>query len=148
MKLAAPTVRDLARRLMAQEAGECEPSETQAHAAFRVCEKLRLHLSKLVGAAGFQCLLARALALARAEVLWLEAVQVKTNGSLEGLDLGETAQKRAADETARGGVALLVHLLGLLVTFIGEALTLRLVRDIWPDAPLDEPNLGAEERPQ
>jgi hypothetical protein len=34
------------------------------------------------------------------------------------------------------------QLLGLLVTFIGEPLTLRLVRDAWPDAPI--PATGAE----
>jgi len=30
------------------------------------------------------------------------------------------------------------HLLGLLVTFIGEPLALRLVGDAWPDAAVDE----------
>ena len=35
-------------------------------------------------------------------------------------------------------VAITAHLLGLLVTFIGEPLTLRLVREAWPDASLDE----------
>ncbi|HVK09314.1 MAG TPA: hypothetical protein VM597_11100, partial [Gemmataceae bacterium] len=34
---------------------------------------------------------------------------------------------------SEGGVEVVAHLLGLLVTFIGEPLTLRLVRDAWPD---------------
>ena len=33
-------------------------------------------------------------------------------------------------------VSIITYLLGLLVTFIGEPLTLRLVRDAWPDADL------------
>jgi hypothetical protein len=33
-------------------------------------------------------------------------------------------------------VAVVAHLLGLLVLFIGDHMTGRLVRDVWPDAPL------------
>jgi circadian clock protein KaiC len=40
-----------------------------------------------------------------------------------------------------GGVALLAQLLGLLVAFIGENLTLRLVREVWPKAPLNDLDL-------
>jgi len=38
-------------------------------------------------------------------------------------------------------------LLGLLVTFIGENLTVRLVRDVWPDAPVNDLDSVAEENP-
>jgi hypothetical protein len=38
-------------------------------------------------------------------------------------------------------------LLELLVTFIGEPLTLRLVHDTWPDASMNEANLRSEENP-
>jgi hypothetical protein len=34
-------------------------------------------------------------------------------------------------------VALTAHFLELLVTFVGEALTLRLLREAWPDALLN-----------
>ncbi len=36
------------------------------------------------------------------------------------------------DELFEGGVVLVAHLLGLLVAFIGEGLTLHLMREIWP----------------
>jgi len=39
-------------------------------------------------------------------------------------------------------VTLLAQLLGLLVTFIGEALTVRLVREVWPKVPLDDLDFG------
>ena len=45
-----------------------------------------------------------------------------------------------------GGAAVVAHLLGLLVTFIGEPLTLRLVADAWPDADVNELSARAEER--
>ena len=38
------------------------------------------------------------------------------------------------------GRAVVAHLLGLLVTLIGEPLTRQLVRDEWPDAAVDEPD--------
>jgi hypothetical protein len=48
------------------------------------------------------------------------------------------------DETLKGGASLVAQLLGLLVTFIGVALTMRLVRDIWPDAPYDSTDSETE----
>jgi hypothetical protein len=45
-----------------------------------------------------------------------------------------------------GGVVLLAQLLGLLVAFIGENLTLRLVREVWPKVPLDDLDFGKGEK--
>lgn len=112
----------------------------------RAAEELRRHLSKLVGVAGYYALLARALALARTEASWLEGVQVKADGSLDGFV--ETALKQDPEEAMKGGEVLLTQLLGLLITFIGETLTLRLVCDIWPEVSLydrNDRNVGAEE---
>jgi hypothetical protein len=146
MKQATPAARDLARKLLTQEADGNAPSETDAHAALRTFEKIRLHVAKLVGAAGFQALLARALALAKAEVPWLEAVRVQADGSLEGF--AEAAQQQNADVAAQGSATLLAQLLGLLITFVGNYLTLRLMCDIWPDACQNDSNPGTEETPQ
>jgi hypothetical protein len=108
--------------------------------AVRVCEKLRLPLARLAGAAGFRSLLSRAVAMAKAEVPSLAAAQVRADGSLEGLDGPGPDQDAGAGGEA--GVVVVAQLLGLLVTFIGEPLTLRLVRDAWPDASL--PAAGAD----
>lgn len=86
MSTASPGTRELARRLVALEAVRDEPPVAGGSEAVRVCEKLRLPLSKLVGVAGFRSLLSRALAIAKAEVPLLIAVQVRADGSLEGLD--------------------------------------------------------------
>jgi hypothetical protein len=75
-------------------------------------------------------LLSRALALANNDVRWLKAVHVSADGSLEGVD--ELAGQLSQDEVAQGGVLLVVQLLGLLLTFIGVALTVHLVREAWP----------------
>jgi hypothetical protein len=126
-----PEVVALASRLMAYEATVIKSGELNS-AAFRVCEKLRQPLSRLAGLTGFRSLLSRALALASGEVRWLKAVHVSADGSLEGLDEGQA--QWSVDEIAQGEVVLIAQLLGLLVTFIGEGLTWRLVQEAWPDA--------------
>ena len=40
---------------------------------------------------------------------------------------------------------IVAQLLGLLVTFIGEPLTLRLVRDAWPNASVAGLDTGSDE---
>src|ERR1019366_9458164 len=117
-------------------------SETKTPAAFLVGERLRPHLARLMGKVGFRELLSRALALANAEVPWLRAVHVKADGSLEGLD--ELGAQVDPDEIFEGRVVLLAQLLGLLVAFIGEKLTLRLVREGWPKLSLNNLNYGTE----
>jgi hypothetical protein len=135
MSRATPKTRDLAERLVACETKANKSSETRTLAAFLIGEKLRPNLATLVGNAGFRALLSRALALANAEVPWLRALHVKADGSFEGLD--ELEAQVDPDEIFEGGIVLLAQLLGLLVAFIGEDLTLRLVREIWPTLSLD-----------
>jgi hypothetical protein len=150
MRQADPTVQTLARRLLAHEAieadeaGESRDAEPRAdaaqvaEAAEAAFEKLRLHLSTFLGPDGFQTLLERALTLARAEFPWLGVVQAGDDGSLKGLLLA-AAHGRDPAEAADGFTAVLAQFLGLLVDFIGEDLTLRLLRGVWPalDAPSD-----------
>lgn len=87
-----------------------------------------------MGAAGFRALLARALVLAAADAPWLGSVRVTAGGALEGLDGAAAPVSEKA--FVRGGVELIAQLLGLLTTFIGDDLTLRLVREVWPGATL------------
>jgi len=124
-------MRDLAQRLLAYEAAALNSSEQDTFAVFRVSEKLRGPLSTLAGATGFRTLLARALTLAKTHAPGIGAIQVKPDGSLEGL-----SELHDDGEVAEAGVLLIAQLLGLLVLFIGENLVLRLVLDVWPDLPI------------
>jgi hypothetical protein len=130
-----PESRHLAQRLLTYEAVTGENSEPPESAAFRVCAKLRRPLITLAGVAGFRSLLSRALTLARAEAPSLSAVQVAADGSLKGLD--ELEPQTDKEHARDGGAILIAHLIGLLLTFIGEGLTLRLVQDVWPDTVFD-----------
>jgi hypothetical protein len=140
MSRATPKMRDLAERLIAFETRDNKSFETKTPAACLVGEKLRPHLATLMGNVGFRALLSRALALANAEVPWLRAVHVKADGSFEGLD--ELGAQVDPDEIFEGCVVLLAQLLGLLVAFIGEDLTLRLGREVWPKVSLDDLAFG------
>ena len=129
-------MRNFAKRLIAYEASENGSSAINDPAPFPVSGKLRPHLATLLGNDGFRALLSRALALANADVAWLRALHVKADGSLEGL--AELEAQVDPTEIAEGNVVLLAQLLGLLETFIGEALTLQLARDLWPKLSLND----------
>ena len=127
---ATPKLKAVARRLLLYEAATGTRVGPDGSAAFRVCDKLREPLGKLLGVGGFRTLLSRAQVLAGSEVPWLRELRIKPDGSLAGL--GELEAKADLRSVAEGEVALAAQLLGLLVTFIGPALTLRLLHDIWP----------------
>ena len=122
----------MAQRLLAAEAASASATGPRVHEAVRVCEKLRVSLTRFAGADGFAALQRRALSLARTEVPALLGVTLKADGSLGGLD--ELASD-GADVRGDAAVAVIAHLLALLVTFIGEPITARLIRESWPDAP-------------
>ena len=142
-------MRDLAHRLLDYEAGANKSSEPGKSATLRVYEKLRDGLSEFAGAAGFESIASRALALAKTEAPSLNAVRVSADGELHGLgqdldemehpvDMGrDRAGKSHADE---GEIILIARILGLLLLFLGEAIVLSLVRVTWPGAALDDRN--------
>ena len=138
MDTPSPSIRDLARRLLAVEAASQSAAEPRVHEAVRVCEKLRVSLTRFAGVDGFAALLRRALALAREEVPALHGITEKTDGSLEGLEKFVADAGNSGVGGSDAAVAITAHLLGLLVTFIGEPLTVRLAREAWPDASLDK----------
>jgi hypothetical protein len=132
MTQGAPRMRAIARRILDnEERRRAKAAETRS-ASFLVVAALRPHLANLMGNAGFRALLMRALALAGTELPWLRVVAVNSDGGLDGLDALEA--QLAPGDVLRGNVLLLSLLLSLLVAFVGETLTLQLVRDIWPDS--------------
>jgi hypothetical protein len=120
--------RELARSLVACEADATTTSLHTEPATVRVYERLRRQLGSPVGVDGFQVLASRALALAKSHSPRLNAVQVTANGGLRGL--GEVESQTDADEDGEAGIILIAQLLGLFLTFLGEATTLRLIEDL------------------
>ena len=135
---AAPEMRDLAHRLLTYEAGAGKNSEPIGSPTFRVYEKLRQNLGEFVGVTGFYSLASRALALAKPESPSLYAAQVSRDGALQGL--GESEFEIDKDQACEGGIILIARLLGLLRIFLGEALTLSLLRNAWPGEVFEDRN--------
>ena len=136
MRNAPSVVQKLAQHLLIHEAGVSRDSASLADAMERACDKLRQHLSKLMGLDGFMLLLIRALTLAGAYFPWLEALHVQADGSLK--DVYTSVQKQEPVQAIAGFTAVLSHFFALLVTFIGEDLTLRLIQGIWPNIDLGQ----------
>ena len=133
-------MRDLARCLLTYEANVGKTSEPVESATLRVYEKLRQSLGEFVGVAGFQSLASRALTLARPEAPSLSAARVAADGSLQGLGEIETQVDMDKDRDGERGIILIARLLGLLRIFLGEALTLSLLRNSWPGEAFDDRN--------
>ena len=135
---ASPEMRDLAHCLLTYEAIASKVSEPVEYATLRVYEKLRQSLGEFVGVAGFYSLASRALALAKPEAPSLNAARISGDGALQGL--GEIETQIDMDMAGKGGIILIARLLGLLRIFLGEALTLSLLRNSWPGEAFDDRN--------
>lgn len=121
-------MRGIAEQLIAQESPQAHAAGLPA--AFSVCEKLRPHLSPLMGTIGFHALLSRALTLAQIDAPRLRGLRVDADGALTHPDHpGDSLD-------SEGGGAIIAHLLRLLEAFIGERLTLRMLLTVWPNLPL------------
>ena len=130
-----PEMRDLAERLIAYESDADGSSDTVQSAALRVYEKLRLSLVAFAGSPAFESFALRALTQAKAEAPSLGAVQVATDGTLQGFD--GFSHQMDLDLTGEEGTLLIAQLLNLLHIFLGEAVTLCLLRDGWPGTAFD-----------
>lgn len=106
-------------------------------AAGRVYDKLTTHLTPLIGAAGLQALLARSIKLAaRDELASLDEVSV-LQGAPKLRDWLETQDPRAVAESA---AVVFDTFFALLSTFIGERLTIQMLRSAWPTVEEPAPN--------
>jgi hypothetical protein len=117
-----------AKRLLAHEGDAGRSSEECAAAAWRVYEKLNARLVPLLGSAGVQALFIRSAKLAQSEFVSLAEVATpdgmkKLGAGLQALDPAE------ANEVA---AILFGTFLELMTTFIGERLTVLILRSGWP----------------
>ncbi len=133
MSPATPSLRSFAAHLIAQDVKLKNGSRSSPATPFSVIEKLRPPLMNLMGSTGFNALLSRSLVLATTEIPSLRDIGLNAEGMWEGLAALEV--KLDADSFLEARVVVLAQLLGLLVAFVGEALTLRLMAEIWPNLP-------------
>ena len=130
----------LVRRIVEHEAGENNNQVGLIASSERVCNKLGSHLSRIIGREGFQTLLNRAINLTARRFPSIIALKAKKNGSLGGL---LDASQLDLDVVT----ALVEQIFDLLVTFIGEDLTLRIIIAVWPELEFDVDGAREIERP-
>jgi hypothetical protein len=127
-------LRQLAESVLTRTEGARADSTLLGPAARRAYQHLAHLLTPIIGQAGTTALTVRAVHLARREHAWLTPVE-----NLEQTDevfeyVAASLERQDPDVALKAGAAVLATLAELLVAFIGESLTMRLLRKAWPDA--------------
>jgi hypothetical protein len=127
-------LRRLALKVLRHHAGSDTGAEAFAVAAHRTYDDLARVSAQLIGQAGVDALTSRALHLAQQEYPWLvhRREPEQPDGPFAQVIVCLTRQDPAIASEAAG--AVFAALAGLLVTFLGEPLTMQLLRKAWPDA--------------
>ena len=123
-------VGEIARRLVASEAGDAPDGAAVAAVVQDACARLGGDLRHILGAHGVSALLGRALSLARREHPVLAEVALYPE-SARSRSLEEALARDGADASA-AGASLLAHLWSLLVLLLGESLGMQPVYKLWP----------------
>lgn len=126
-----PALPAVSRWLLRSHGAQSPSGEDELLAAEAVYALLRARLSILLGTLGFDALWARALRLAARDLALPDQAR---------FDLGPASGASGLRELAAGDAAatplllqtILTGFLTLLVTFIGEPLTFRLLYQLWP----------------
>ena len=121
------------RRMVAREAGTDTSTPAIAAAARRLCERFAEQLAPLIGDAGVAAICARSLHLIQRKIPRLGPVHVSAQGDAPFALLQESLEQLDPAEATDAVVAVLATVSDLLVSFVGEGLTTRLLREAWPD---------------
>jgi len=135
--LGKAALQDFARKALTQRAGPGAGVEAVIPGAQRAYDDLSRVSVPLIGHVGMDALTGRAVHLAQRQFAWLASAPspAQADGPFAQLTVSLKGQDPAA--AADAVTAVLAHLTGLLVTFIGEPLTTGLLRRAWPDVVAD-----------
>jgi len=114
----------LQRLLQNEKRSAKSPEEAVLHSF----EKMRKHISKIMGMAGYKAILSRALQLSRNKDPSLAELKITEDGKLEGV----TSDEASAQLDMKSAEILFGVFFHLLATFIGEELTVNILSDILP----------------
>jgi hypothetical protein len=132
-----PALRQLALKALAQRVGSAAGPGALAAAAQRAYDDLVRVSTPLIGQVGVDALTGRTLYLAQQKYPWLVHTREpdRWKGPFAQIVFCLERQDPAVATEAAGEV--LTTLTGLLVTFIGEPLTVHLLGKAWPDVLSD-----------
>jgi hypothetical protein len=132
-------LRQLALKVLAQHAGSAAGADGLAAAARRAYDDLARVSAPLIGQAGVDALTGRALHLAQREYPWLLPSRKPEQADAPFAQMILCLERQDPAVATEAAGAVFAAFTGLLVTFIGEPLTARLLRKAWPDAFADAP---------
>ena len=127
-------LRQIALKVLAQHAGPAAGAEALAAAAHRTYHDLARVSAPLIGQVGVEALTGRALHLARREYPWLVDAREPAPATEPFAQIIVCLERQDPAVATEAAGAVFATFTGLLVTFIGEPLTARLLRKAWPDA--------------
>jgi len=139
---ATPSQVAMARWLLTSQTGEGGRLLETPEAAERVLRLLSRRLADLITTTGSEALLSRAVHVAAPNYPFLQRVAGVRSDEALAVRLRESASGVDPGQVPAGFLAVLGTLMALLTAFIGEDLTLRLLRDVWPTLPV--PGSGPE----
>jgi len=121
-------------RLLAREAEIGAAAPEVAAAARRLYERLAQQLTPLVGAEGVGAVCARSVHLVQRKFPWVGSVRTSDRLANQKFTAVQQSMEQQEPAVAReAAVAVLATVAELLASFIGEGLTIRLLREAWPD---------------
>ena len=118
---------DVARHLLSSETTGQGNSMELAYATERVCQRLRIYLSRLLGSDGSATLLRRSLKLSQGRFARLQTVKLSDGRAFAGLV--ETVQELEPGVTLEMCIALIESFLTLFASLVGEDLARKLVEE-------------------
>ena len=130
----SPPLVALARRIVEHEAGGSQDPAGLAAAVEAAWVRLKDHFVDLLGSGGVAALLRRALHLAQREQPLLANVTVSSTSAGSFAGLAESLTASTDEEATAAAAALLTHLLHLLIILLGEELSMKSIRKLWPGA--------------
>jgi hypothetical protein len=137
---------EASRRIVEQETGGSLDSARVAEGVESALRGLQVAFANVIGPGGFEGVLTRAIHLARPSCAWLQRTDVVVQPAVTLADLAAAAQREGPEQVKAGAVLVVETFVSLLATFIGEELTLSVLRGRW--ASLPGPGPGAKGRPR
>lgn len=132
-----PKLQKLAQALFEREATKSGSPDEPVKAIELCCQRLHDRLDRLIGAGGFRALLNRALYLAKEKYAWLQGVGIEDYPGCEFKDLREAVKGKKSATVNEACTLILANVIWLLVTFIGEDITIGLIQEAWPGVRTD-----------
>lgn len=134
-RYATPRLRRAVTQLLALEtSGAPATPETLAAAAGRLLDSLCRRLADVIGPAGVQAILLRAVKLGKSEFAFLdERIALGERCDSLAEPLRAALQEHEPDVIREVSVTLFATFLGLLANVVGDRLTWSLLQQSWPD---------------